>query len=380
MEPIRVLHIVSTMDFGGVETLLMSIYRNIDREKIQFDFLCHNRLECKFKSEIESMGGRVYMIPGPSHIGFVRYGITLRNFCKEHPEYKIAHCHLNSRNGEIIWHLKAAGVPIRISHSHTSYYRMKFPKNIYCSLTKILNCKYATIRLACSEAAAEYLFDNKMIHTIVPNAISPKRFLFRTEGRKRIRETYGVMDNQILIGHVGRFDSEKNHYKVIRVFAECLSSGMDAYLMLIGDGHEKANIIRWAKEANVFDRVFFAGQHAELGDYYSAMDLFLFPSVFEGLGIVAVEAQCSGLPVLASTGVPNEAAVSDRIKFLSLEESDLEWGNVVYEMVEQMRGNRKHYCDVVSDSLYNIQKTTDYLQNLYLSEYKKLFEELNSQD
>lgn len=372
MEPIRVLHIVSTMDFGGVETLLMSIYRAIDREKIQFDFLCHNRLECKFKAEIESLGGKIYMIPGPSHIGFIRYGVLLRQFCKDHPEYSIVHCHLNSRNGEIIWHLKAAGVPVRISHSHISYYRMSFPKNVYYRLSKRLNCKYATIRLACSEEAAKYLFDNKMPHTVVPNAISTKRFLFDSKGRKIIRQKYGVSDTEILIGHIGRFDPQKNHQQVIRIFAECLSSGMNCRLMLIGGGHEEENIIRWAKEANVFDRVIFAGQHAELADYYSAMDLFLFPSVFEGLGIVAVEAQCSGLPVAASTGVPREAAVSDRITFTSLDEPPEKWRDTIVDMLEQMKGNREQYCEVVSNSLYNIQKTTDYLQELYKSEYEKV--------
>ncbi len=368
---IRVLHIVSTMDYGGVETLLMSIYRNIDRKKVQFDFLCHNKLECKFKDEIEELGGHVYMVPGPKHVGFIKYRKILLNFFHEHNEFKIIHVHLNNRNGEIIWHAATAGIPIRISHSHISGVKYGLVLQIYRLFGKFLNNKYSTHRLACSKEAGKYLFGNRDF-TILPNAINTKRFIFSKDKRIILRKKLNVIDTEILFGHVGRFVHQKNHDFILKIFKECLDSGIKGRLLLIGGGELESSIRQIAKQLDINNKIIFGGEHSELGEYYSAMDVFLFPSLYEGLGIVAVEAQCSGLPVIASTEVPTEAKITDNMYFLSLNQPLFEWINVIKSIINNRINNREQYQTIVNNSIYCIDKIINILQELYVSSYNNV--------
>ena len=175
----------------------------------------------------------------------------------------------------------------------------------------------------------------------------------------------GINDDIFLFGHIGRFDPQKNHYLLLKIFSECLAYGLPCQLIIIGAGEQEEQIINWVNEFDIKDNVIFAGQHAELADYYSAMDLFLFPSKYEGLGIVAVEAQCSGLPVVASTGVPLEAKVTDRFYFVPLDAPLEQWRQVISTALINCKDNRESYQRVIEDSMYNLSKTTDYLQRLY---------------
>lgn len=367
MEPRRILHIVTTMDYGGVETLLMTIYRQIDREKLQFDFLCHNRTDAAFSDEIKQLGGRMYMVNGPKHGGFRQYIRSLYQFFIAHPEYQIIHCHNSADNGIPLWQAKKAGVRHRISHSHIALLHQSFPYSLYARFVRFLSNKYLTDRFACSKEAGEYLFEKNKEFRVLPNAISVERFAYDGEKRDAYRKELGITDNEVLIGHVGRFAEQKNHRFLLTVFAELHRCHPECKLVLLGAGKLDAEIHKLVDELGINDTVIFGGLHSDLSGYYAAMDLFLFPSNYEGLGIVAVEAQCSGLPVVASDKVPKEAKVADRMQFLPLEMPVCEWADRVYTAAMSCKDGREQYLEVVAKSDYNILNVVAFLQNYYLS-------------
>lgn len=367
MEPRRILHIVTTMDYGGVETLLMTIYRQIDREKLQFDFLCHNRTESAFSDEIKQLGGRMFMVNGPRHGGFRQYINALQDFFETHPEYQIIHCHNSADNGIPLWQAKKAGVLHRISHSHIAELHSRFPYSLYESFVRRLSNRCLTERFACSKDAGMYLFGKNKAFRIMPNAISVDRFAFDKEKRASCRRELGIADDEILIGHVGRFAEQKNHRFLLRVFADLHERHPECKLLLLGAGKLESDIHALTEELGIRDFVIFGGLHSDLCCYYAAMDLFLFPSNYEGLGIVAVEAQCSGLPVVASNMVPKEAKITDRVQFLPLDAPIREWSDKVYAEALACQDCREEYLEVVKKSNYNISILAQFLQDYYLS-------------
>lgn len=372
MEPIRVLHIVSTMDFGGVETLLMSIYRNLDREKIQFDFLCHNRTESKFKEEILSLGGKMYMVNGPRHVGPLKYINELQLFFDKHTEYLIIHTHMNRDSAVALWVAKKAGIPIRIAHSHVAGRKGSIVYHIYETIAKQICRNCITTAFACSIPAGVDLFGKKIKFEVVPNGICAKRFEYDDSKRNSCRDRLGIGNKTLLIGHVGRFTEEKNHKFLIECFQIVNKQVPDSKLVLIGDGELKGDIETLVCKRKIDDKVIFAGTQRDVSPYYCAMDVFVFPSLYEGLGIVAIEAQASGLPVIASGGVPVDAKVIDSMEFISLEESCDVWAMKIIETKNNNSNDRKEYSKCVANSSYNIINTTEYLQKFYTDSYKRL--------
>lgn len=369
-DPIRILHVVSTMDYGGVETLLMSIYRNIDRTQIQFDFLCHNRIEAKFTEEIFSLGGRMYMVHGPRHGGVTNYIKELYVFFQEHPEYRIVHAHMNCDNAFSLVEAKIAGVPVRIAHSHVAGVKSKFEHRVYELIAKAFCRKELTHAFACSDDAGKDLFGKHVSFQVVTNGIDVEKFAFNCTKREECRAILGVDEDTCLIGHVGRFDAQKNHIFLINVFEEVYKKHHNSKLLLIGDGENMKMIRNMVREKDLDDAVVFAGQHQDVSPYYCAMDIFAFPSLFEGLGIVAVEAQASGLPVVASDAVPKEAKIIDRMTFMPLEESPERWATMILSAADCCADDRSKYAAVVSKSCYNIRNTINFLQNFYLKNWR----------
>lgn len=372
MEPIRILHIVSTMDFGGVETLLMSIYRCIDREKIQFDFLCHNRIESEFKEEILSLGGKMYMIKGPRHIGPLKYYNQLRSFFNQHSEYSIIHAHMNRDSAIALLAAENAGIPVRVAHSHVAGRKGSIAYHAYEIVAKQLCRKYLTKAFACSKTAGRDLFGDRINFDIVHNGICVNKFEFDDSKRNRYRDKIGIEEGTLLIGHVGRFSSEKNHRFLIECFKTVNKQLPNSKLLLVGDGELKTEIESLVKRDKIDDKVIFVGSQRDVCPYYCAMDIFVFPSLYEGLGIVAVEAQACGLPVIASEGVPIDSKVIDSMKFISLDKSCDIWATKIINTEKCSNGERKMCSKRVAHSLYNIIKTKDYLQTFYINSFNKL--------
>ncbi len=366
----RILHVVTTMDYGGVETLLMSIYRNIDRTKVQFDFLCHNTCDNLFSKEIEELGGKMYSIPYASKVGYFGYLKALHSFFKEHPEYDVVHSHVNGENGNVLRMAKKAGVPIRISHSHVANIKEKItPKTIYRSLIRIYIPNAVTHCFACSKAACEHLYLSKKDRqdcVILNNSINTKKFTFSKSSRFEIREKYGLQD-KFVIGNIGRFSNEKNQRFSIKVFEEYLIKDPNAVLILLGDGKDRSELEEYVSANGLKDKVLFLGSQKNVPDFLSAMDMFLFPSTYEGLGIVAIEAQANGLQVLASSAVPRETDITDLISYYPLDDITL-WVNALVETKQRSENiEREKYALRVKEMKYDIEDTSKWLEEFYLS-------------
>ncbi len=365
----RILHFVTSMDYGGVETLLMSIYRNIDREKIQFDFLCHNSCDNFFSKEIEELGGKMYAIPYASKVGYLGYLKGLYEFFKDHPEYKIIHSHINCENGNALSMAKKAGIPVRIAHSHVGNAKEDNWKiDIYKRLIRLKIPFCVTHCFACSKAAAKYLFKtpkNRNKCKIINNAINTNRFMFSKSARDKIRKEYGL-EGKFVIGNIGRFSYEKNQIFSIKLFEEYSKCNPNAVLIFLGAGEDMKKHKEYVKAKGLEDKVLFLGSHNNVPDFLSAMDVFLFPSLFEGLGIVAIEAQASGLPVLASDMIPRETDLTDLINYYPLD-TFISWLEALKNFENKDYVNREQYAKKVKDMDYDIESTAKYLENFYLS-------------
>ncbi|MBS6627673.1 MAG: glycosyltransferase family 1 protein [Clostridiales bacterium] len=327
---IRILHIVSSLGTGsGVMSVLMSYHRCIDRSQIQFDYLSFRPTEQTYEEEIKTLGGRVYHFCRPSFSRSFREKADA--FFKEHgQEYPIVHCHPIYASALFGPSARRGGVAHVVQHSHTT----KLSENPLSALRNfavlLLFGRRATDLAACSEAAKRIFFwaDPKKVY-LMRNAIDAKKFRFSPQARTRIRAMLSIADDAPVLIHIGRFSKEKNHPFLLQLFQEVHSKKPDARLILVGDGEEMGHVRALTEKAGLTGAVIFAGRQACVADYLSAADCFVLPSLFEGLGIVLVEAQANGLPCYASENVPKEAAATALVTFLPLKNGPLYWSDKI---------------------------------------------------
>ncbi|MDD4851423.1 MAG: glycosyltransferase [Gemmiger sp.] len=317
MAPIRVLQVMPAMDAGGMETFVMNVYRTIDRTKVQFDFLYHYDKPCFYDYEIQALGGQITKLTVRQDNNLPRYLHQLSAFFEAHPEYKIVHGHYS---GFGKYYNKAArrhGVPVRVGHSHNTAYE----HNLVGQLDRWMSHSFVhelTDCFACSQLAGQFLFGNHPF-TVLPNGVDTALFAkFDPKRRAHLRSHLGVAENELLLGHVGRFSAQKNHDGLLRIFAALYQQLPTAKLLLLGTGPLEENARALAKELHIDDRVIFAGVRTAVADFYNAMDAFMLPSLFEGLPVVLVEAQTAGLPCFVSDTVDHGAAFADNLHFLPL--------------------------------------------------------------
>ena len=356
----RVLHVVPNMNVGGLETFIMNIYRNIDRDKIQFDFLEHYIEPSVYDKEIEKLGGKIYHFSLRNDNNIFKYIIELNKFFKEHKEYKIVHCHMSSINAILFVVAKFHGIKIRIAHSHntTTEKTVKgFIKKICASFVKYTS----TVNFACSSEAGDYLFGSKG-YTVIPNAINLNEFKFDIKAREKIKTELGI-ENKTVIGHVGRFSLQKNHEFLIDLFYNYQLENHDSVLVLVGTGELLERIKDKVRKLGIEDKVLFLGVRKDVNKLYSAFDLFVFPSLFEGLGIVLIEAQVNGLTCLVSDNIPKITKISNKIKYLSLEDKS-SWIN---EIKKSRKGSHQVKYNKLIDN-YDIKILVKKLEKIYTME------------
>lgn len=340
---LRVLHAVGTMDAGGIETLLMSIYRNIDRNAVQFDFLYSIDKKCLFDDEILDLGGKIY-----------RETLSRKHPMKARRKvgsviqqggYNILHQHVTSMPYLVPFGVACdLGLKRRIIHVHNANVHMDSFKSKALSnwgfrQVRGIGCRRSTNRLACSSAAAEWAGFNRpgVGWEYLPNGIDVERFRFDERDRAEVRGEFGIGAGALVIGTVGRLVHQKNHMLLVDAFSEVAALRPDAVLMLVGDGPLRADIELRAKRLGVSDRLVVSGQRADASRFYSAMDCFVFPSLDEGLGIALVEAQANGLPCVVSDGVPREALVGSRVVVCGLGQPPSRWAAQILESVSMGR-------------------------------------------
>lgn len=269
---------------GGVESVVMNYYRNIDRNKIQFHFVCDEDSTDIPYEEIEKLGGKVIVIPPYQKL--FKYQKELYRIFKEN-NYKIVHSHINALSVFPLRIAKKAKIPVRIAHSHSTSNKKEWKKNILKMILRPLSKLYANNYFACTEYAGKWLFGKKVVErkelNVINNAIDLKKFEFNENIRKALREKLGIKDDTLIIGHVGRFMKQKNHEFLIEVFNEVYKKNQNTLLILIGQGPLLSEIKQKAINLNIEDKIRFIGQVTDVEKYYNIMDIFLFPSIYEGL-------------------------------------------------------------------------------------------------
>lgn len=315
---IRVAQVMGYMDGGGVEQVVMNYYRHIDRSRVQFDFIVCEGSGMVPRAEIEGLGGRVFTVPGYKDLP--RYMRTLEHvFLQE--RWPIVHSHVNALSVFPLRAAKRAGVPVRIAHSHSTAGGHDPVKNAMKAALRPLANLYPTHRAACTRHAGEWLFGKGADFKVVPNAIDLDEFRFDPERRARARAGLGLTDGQLAVGHIGRFAPQKNQSFLIRAFSEVVRQKPDARLFLVGEGRQRRECENLVKSICPEGSVLFLGQRPDVADLYCAFDVFCLPSEFEGLGMVAVEAQATGCPCILSDAVPNDANPSNTAVFLPIKDA-----------------------------------------------------------
>ncbi|TWD98891.1 glycosyltransferase involved in cell wall biosynthesis [Neobacillus bataviensis] len=364
-KPIRVLHVVVNMNRGGAETLIMNLYRNIDRTKVQFDFLTCR--EGVFDNEIKELGGKIHRIPYINDVGPFGYIKALNDFFSNHNDYLIVHSHLNQMSGVVVRAAKKNGIKYCISHSHntggeggiiTKGYKW------YSGLFIPLNSNYT---FACSQAAAKWLFGKKADEAkLLNNGIEPEMFSFSPEIRLMKRKELGISD-QLVIGHVGRFNKQKNHKFLVEVFAELVKRKPNSLLLLCGDGVLRQDIENRVNELNIRDKVKFLGIRSDIHQLLHAFDIFLFPSLHEGLPVTLIEAQAAGIPCLISDEITNEVDLGlGLMKFLSISNKDM-WIAELNKFDAKKMDRNTPKIKKLREKGYDIKITAEWLQDFYLS-------------
>ncbi|MGN0546150.1 MAG: glycosyltransferase family 1 protein [Acutalibacteraceae bacterium] len=356
---IRVLQIVTDMRCGGLETMLMNYYRQIDRTQVQFDFLVHRENEGEYAEEIQKLGGNIYHLPKLNP--FSRYyKKALGMFFDSHPEYQIIHVHQDCLSSVILKVAKEHGVKIRIAHSHSNSQdkNIKYPIKLFY---KRFIPRYATSLFACSEEAGRWMF-NGADFTVLNNAIDAERYIFNPQKRNEVRDSFGIASDELLVGHVGRFSPAKNHDFLIDVF-DAVPKSQKAKLLLVGKGDLKESVEEKVKKLKLENRVIFAGLRSDVPDIMQAMDVLVLPSLYEGLGIVAIEAQASGLPCVLSDAVPDEAVLTDLAVKMLPDSSPSKWVDAINKQSKMIR---KSTYDEIRLAGYDIKDNSKKLQEYYL--------------
>ena len=359
-KPIRVLHVIGIMNRGGAETMIMNLYRHIDRSKVQFDFVENSSEPAVFDEEILSLGGRIFRCPhynGKNHFTYVKWW---NDFFKTHPkEYPIVHGHLGSTASIYLSVAKKYGA-YAIAHSHSSGTDHSLHANLYQILS--YNARnVADYFFACSEAAGKERFGSKVVsgdhYAVLNNAIDVNRFSYNPSVRNAVRDELGIGQIQLVVGHIGRYTKEKNHEFILKIFSELKKMDSNARLLMVGDGTLRTHIMQMAEQASLSSDVIFTGVRSDVERLVQAMDVFVLPSLYEGLPVTMVEAQTVGLPCIISDKVPSECILTEGlVDIMTLSASPEAWAEKILAKRAIPRTDRRaevaaHGFDITTEAV-----------------------------
>ncbi|MCL2212278.1 MAG: glycosyltransferase family 1 protein [Oscillospiraceae bacterium] len=364
--PIRILHVFGRTDRGGAETFVMNIYRNIDRTKVQFDFMVHTEDKCAYDDEILALGGQIFRVPrynGKNHFGYKK---AWKNFFANHPEHKIIHGHITS-TAAIYLKIAKKFNKTTISHIHST---ASLGSGVGAKAKSMLERRaknHADYLFACSKPAAEWCYGadyhtNSNFH-IIKNAIDVQKFAFNETSRAKTRSEFGL-DDKFVVGHVGNFSTPKNHTFLIDIFAEISRKNSDAVLLLVGGGQLRGEIEEKVRSLGLMDSVIFAGIRTDIPELLCAMDVFVFPSLWEGFPVTMVEAQTSGLTCVISDTITNEVEISELVEFVSLSSPPPFWTDIVLSG-KHKNLSRRYFSEKVAQAGFDVQATTECLEKIY---------------
>lgn len=363
VKPIRVAHIIGKLSCGGVESMIYNYYKNIDHSKYQFDFFVDMDSTCEFPPELLDMGARCYKIP-PYNYVFDYIKTLVRYFRKN--KYKIVHSHMNTMSVFSLFAAWVAGVPVRICHNHSTAGKGETKKNIMKYILRPFAKVFPTNLCACSEYAGKWIYGKNTDFKVFNNAINLSDFIYNPAVRKQLREELDLKD-KFVVGHIGRFCYQKNQEFLIDIFYYICRIHKNSVLILIGEGETEKAVRQKAAQLGLDEKVMFLGKKSDVYRYYQAMDLFLLPSRYEGLGMVAVEAQAAGLPVIVSGNVPHEVDITSSVRHLSLNQLPEKWAKTALKF----RPERKNTTKEIKNAGYCIETEAGKLADFYDTLIKK---------
>jgi len=359
------------MDAGGIETMLMNIFRVIDREYIQFDFLVHRENESHYEKEILDLGGRIWRIRPISISGIGTYNRLLKAFFRKHNEYPIVHSHVSAWSSLVLLQAKKAGIPFRIAHSHESHksirehHIVRRPIIWYCK--RRIN-EQLTHRFACSVDAGKWLFGNETHFEVIKNGILTDKYIYCKDLESRKRSELDLIGN-FVIGHIGNFSRVKNYPFILKVFEAVHSQKEDSVLLLIGKDSNDPTVRMMVDEMGLSGSVIFTGVRSDVNELLQAVDVFLFPSIQEGLPVSLIEAQAAGLPCIVSDTITEEVRVTDLVEFLSLDDPIEYWSRAILKYANGYE--RKNTSENIRKAGYDVRDTAERLEDFYMSLKRK---------
>ena len=383
---VRVLHVLGGLSLGGAESRIMDLYRCMDREKVQFDFLVHQKAEERngkkksrrdgisripefYDAEIESLGGKIHVLPKFRVYNYVSYKKAVRNFFKRHHEYAVVQGHMTSTASIYLPEARRAGIPVLCAHARSA----GVDKGIKGRVTRLLRLpllKRADYCFACSKEAGQAVFGKEWNDSpkayLIPNAIDAEKFRYNEAVRNRLRRELGIEDCHV-IGHVGRFHYAKNHEFLLDIFARlhCRleERGKRCVLMLLGEGDGMEAAKAQAERLGIAKDVWFMGNKKDVEAYYQVFDFFLFPSRFEGLPGTVVEAQAAGLRCLVSDRITAEVGLSELVCFESIDKPADVWAEYAEKHLEY---KREDMCGCIKASGFDVKEQAVKLEGFYL--------------
>lgn len=369
---IRILNVTTVFKAAGIESFIMNMYRHIDRTKVQFDFMVMRNEKEFYDEEIKALGGRKYTInmsAGNVFIKVIKESMELFRFLKKNP-YEIIHIHYTTPlRAFYLLAAKKAGVRTRIYHSHSAEVSGKsgMKRLIYNWLKKGIEA-WGTHYFACSEVAAQWMFSQDILtakrYRVIYNGIDVNKFKFNLEDRKAVRQELGIEDKYVVI-HTGRFLEQKNHRFIVEVFKELKSKYSKAYLLFLGTGDLFESIGQLVKQHGLEKDVCFLGVRPDVNRYLNAADCYIMPSLYEGLPVAAVEAECADLPCVFSTNITDEVALTERVTFLQLDEPVTKWCDV---LLGYRNLDRRNVSEKIAERGYAVKSVAQALQKFYIDE------------
>jgi glycosyltransferase EpsF len=366
---IRILHIVGRMDRAGAESMIMNLYRVLDRERFQFDFLYFTNDKCDFDSEIISLGGKIYRLSAIQCSNPISRMFALKRLLEENKQLQIIHCHTSLSNAFHLWAGKMAGVNMRIAHSHsTSDTRNNsLLGKIYGEFSRFVISKKASHFISCGEDAAHYLFPNTKNVILFPNSVDIQSFAnTATSNKEYLRQLLKLPKKTLLLVQIGRLIEVKNHKFSIKLAAFLNQIGIDFHMVFVGDGTLMSNLKDLVSENEVQQNITFMGLRSDISKILAGSDLMLMPSLHEGFPVVLVESQSSGIPALVSDKVSKEVDLGvGLIEFLSLDDELNNWMNKILEIKEKKKISTMHRIKILSEKGFDMYSNISKLEKLY---------------
>ncbi|MED4694903.1 glycosyltransferase family 1 protein [Peribacillus frigoritolerans] len=364
---IKVLQVSPSISAGGIPTLLVNWYKNVDMNNIHFDFTTFEkeRTEEFYTRELKSLNSNILNVKSIGQIGKIKFVLQFIKIFRQ-KKYDIVHAHLNEGSIYVLFAAMICGVKVRISHSHVFIKKLDNFQKVRRLVFLILLNMFSTNQLACSSEAAKYLFGSRAYKKkqvqVIENGIVTERFIFNDSKRKELRKQMNL-ETKFVLGNVGRMSYEKNHSFLIDVFREVQKQNDNAVLLLIGDGELRTNLEEKVNILGLTESVIFLGNRRDISELLEIMDVFVFPSLFEGLGISVIESQASGLVTIASDVIPHEVKVTDKVNFISLEKPPVFWAQ---EILKYSKGYiRRSTIKELTKSGFEIRNSSKKLEDFY---------------